>query len=332
MTGGEIYFFYHQKAVAFTKTVLYFSAEKRTSERTMKTLALSISVFFVFICLPSLSQVRIGDASLSVFTGTINYQGDLKPNSFTFNHSNLAVSVVFRKGITRWLSWRSGVSIGKIEGADRYNRDYLKPRNLSFYTSIKEIYTGFSVNLLDVSTKRFTPYAYGGLVLYHFNPWTYDKNGEKVFLKPLSTEGEGLPEYPNKKPYKLTQFALAFGGGIKFAVTECLNVGIEFSQRKTFTDYLDDVSGYFVDGNVLMQERGAKAVELSYRGDELPDGNPNYPAAGEQRGTHSEMDWYYFLGVTLEIRISKIENLFSSWRKEYTSSYQMRCPINLRYQ
>ena len=308
---------------------MYFVA-RETDQRvtTLKTIALS---FALFLCLPLLGQVRVSDATLSLFTGMINYQGDLKPNSFTFNHSNLAVSVVLRKPINRWLSWRAGASIGQIEGADRYNRDYLKPRNLSFYSNIKEVYTGLGVNFLDIEKKWCTPYAFAGISLFHFNPWTYDNNNQKIFLKPLSTEGQGLPEYPNKKPYKLTQIALAFGGGFKYAITNYLNLGIEFSQRKTFTDYLDDVSGYFVDGNILLKERGQKAVDLSYRADELPDGVQTYPSEGTQRGTHTEMDWYYFFGVTLEVKIGKIKDIFSGWGKFYSSSYQQRCPNNMNF-
>ena len=276
--------------------------------------------------------MHVNDATLSLFAGTINYQGDLKPNSFTFNHSNPAFSLVFRKLLNRHLSWRTGISIGKIEAADRYNRDYLKPRNLSFYSNIKEVYTGISLNLLDISTKRFTPYVYGGIALYHFNPWTYDNNHQKVYLKPLSTEGQGLPEYPKKKPYSLTQIAIPFGVGLKFSLTEYLNIGLEFSQRKTFTDYLDDVSGFFVDEDILLQERGQKAVDLSYRGDELPGGDQTYPAKGSQRGTPSEMDWYYFFGVTFEIRLGGIQDIFSRWNKDGIASYQLRCPRNPGFQ
>ena len=95
--------------------------------------------------------------------------------------------------------------MGSIEAADRYNRDYLKPRNLSFNTSIKEASLGLETSLLDLSTTRFTPYVYGSISLYHFNPWAYDNSGKKVFLQPLSTEGQGLPQYSKQKPYKLTQ-------------------------------------------------------------------------------------------------------------------------------
>ena len=71
----------------------------------------------------------------------INYEGDLKPNSFTSDHSNYFFGLIVRKALNRWLTWPSGLSIGLVEGADRYNRDYLEPRNLSFYSHITEVYT-----------------------------------------------------------------------------------------------------------------------------------------------------------------------------------------------
>lgn len=236
-------------------------------------------------------------------------------------------SLIFRQPLNGWLTWRAGAGIGKIEAADKYNRDYLKPRNLSFYSGIKELYTGFEISMFDLSTKRFTPYVYGGIALYHFNPWTYDNNGNKVYLKPLSTEGQGLSQYPGQKPYRLTQLALPFGIGAKYAISDCINLGIEFSQRKTFTDYLDDVSSFYIDDDILLQEKGPLAVSLAYRGDEIPNGSP-YPVNGTQRGTKTEMDWYYFLGITFEMKISCIKGLFSRWGDRHLlSSNQRHCPV-----
>ncbi len=236
-------------------------------------------------------------------------------------------SLVFRQPLNRWFTWRVGISIAQIEGADRYNRDYLQPRNLSFYSNIKEIYTGLGVNMLDLSNNRFTPYVYGGIALYHFNPWTYDNTGAKVFLKPLSTEGQGLSQYPSQKPYRLTQLAIPFGIGAKYAINDCMYLGMEFSQRKTFTDYLDDVSSFYVDEDVLLQEKGPLAVSLAYRGDELPNG-AGYPSHGTQRGTKTEMDWYYFLGVTFEMKISCLKATLSRLgdKHSYTSN-QRHCPV-----
>lgn len=263
----------------------------------------------------------MNEATLTLFAGTINYQGDLKPNSFTFNHSNFTASFIYRKPLNRWLSWRLGAGMGQIEGADRYNRDYLKPRNLSFYTDLKEINTALELTMFDLAAWKFTPYVYGGIALYHFNPWTYDANGKKVFLKPLSTEGQGF----TIKPYALTQIAIPFGAGVKYALNDCMNIGIEFSQRKTFTDYLDDVSSYFIDQNLLLQQRGPVAVQLAFRGDELPGGR-SYPREGTIRGTPSEMDWYYFLGATFEMKFSCFKNMSSHKGKKHLAYNPNRCP------
>ena len=294
--------------------------------RNLKT----VPVFFcLFFCKYSFSQEQDKSTTISLFTGTINYQGDMNPNSFTFKHSNFATGLIIRKPLNRWLALRAGANIGKIEAADRYNRDYLKPRNLSFYTNIKEAYAGLELTMLDMSTKHFTPYMYGGLAVFHFNPWTYDNNGVKTYLQPLSTEGQGLSQFPKQRLYKLTDISLAFGGGARFAISDCINICIDFSQRKTFTDYLDDLSSMYVDKNILLQAKGPKAVELAYRGDEIPGGQP-YPGHGEQRGTPSEMDWYYFFGATMEVKLNCISDLLGSFSRNNSVASQ-RCPRNVSY-
>ena len=101
-------------------------------------------------------------------------------------------------------------------------------------------------------------------------------------------------------------------------------------QRKTFTDYLDDVSSIYVDQNILLQARGPKAVEMAYRGDELAGGQP-YPNHGEQRGTPSEMDWYYFFGINFEIKFSAFARLFKNMNAENSSAlHNTRCPKNVQ--
>src|SRR5207249_6493504 len=116
-------------------------------------------------------------------------------------------------------------------------------------------------------------------------------------------EGEGLPQYPDRKSYSLTQLALPFGGGIKCALNDNLRVGIELGLRKLFTDYLDDVSSNYADANDLLAAKGQQAVDLAYRGDEVPGGNPTYPAKGAQRGSSALKDWYYLTGLTLSFRL-----------------------------
>jgi Domain of unknown function (DUF6089) len=289
----------------------------------------TILLFAIVCCISktSFSQELDKSTTISLFAGLINYQGDLKPNSVTLSHSNFAQGLIIRKPINRWFTVRAGVTMGKIEASDSWNRDYLQSRNLSFTTDIKEAYAALEVSALDISTKRFTPYLYGGIAVFHFNPWTKDNSGVKTYLKPLSTEGQGLKEYPEQKPYNLTQLALPFGAGLRFAITDEVSIGIEFSQRKSFTDYIDDVSTHYVDKNTLFNAKGAKAVELAYRGGQSPVGQPLYPPHGEQRGTPSEMDWYYFFGLNLEVKMNALGGLFHHGG----SVASQRCPRNVNH-
>ena len=78
---------------------------------------------------------------------------------------------------------------------------------------------------------------------------------------------------------------------------------------------------YLVSGKV-------RQYDVSYRGDEIPGGVQSYPAHGEQRGTPSEMDWYYFAGLTMAVRVSAIGKIFRSTNKIH-GSYSLRCPRRL---
>jgi hypothetical protein len=145
--------------------------------------------------------------------------------------------------------------------------------------------------------------VFAGISLYHFNPYTKDSSNQKVYLRPLSTEGQGLAQYG--KRYALTQLALPFGAGLKFRLTDRVFLGAEIGLRKLFTDYLDDVSTNYADAADLLEARGQQAVDLAYRSDELPEGNPNYPEKGAQRGGSQQKDWYYFSGLHLSFRLGQ---------------------------
>jgi hypothetical protein len=129
----------------------------------------------------------------------------------------------------------------------------------------------------------------------------------------LSTEGEGLSEYPNRKPYSLTQLAIPFGAGIKLRITYNVVLAYEISFRKLFTDYLDDVSTRYVDQAVLLSAKGPEAVEMAYRGNELKNGAP-YPADGSIRGGSKYKDWYYFSGIRISIGINNGKKNFAHGR------------------
>lgn len=287
------------------------------------------SFLFLLVLLPSLWISAQEDADRSAFLGIMgglsSYQGDLQPNSFSFAQSGGWASVWVRKPISGHFSVKGGVAYGNLKAADANNRDYLKVRNLSFQTIVKEAFLDLEFALTNMDNNRIQPFLSGGVSVFHFNPYTHDGSGNKFYLQPLGTEGQGLPSRPGTKLYKRTQPALTFGGGIRYGISRNVMVSLTASQRKTFTDYLDDVSSSYADEDELLQARGPKAVELAYRGDELANGSA-YPKGGEQRGTPTEMDWFYFAGVAVEIKLNAIGKVVGNLRAGNNDWYNKRCP------
>lgn len=231
---------------------------------------------------------------IDLFAGTSNYQGDLQEKRFTFSQSHFAGGLGLSYDLSDKILVRTGVVLGRVSGNDKFaTRNQF--RNLNFTSNLTEVSAGLQYYITPLADHALTPYLFAGGALYHFNPYTFDTSGAKYYLAPLSTEGEGFLD--GVKNYKLTQFAIPFGGGVKLSLNDNVNVGLEFGLRKLFTDYLDDVGGPYVDQNLLFINRGAKAVELAYRGAELKNGEA-YPVANTVRGGPKNKDWYYFTGFT----------------------------------
>ncbi len=260
-----------------------------------------VLLFSIFLCsFSAFSQ----SFHIGLFGGLSNYQGDLINNLYVKNSTKGAGGVNLQYEVSERFLLRAGFTFAKVTGNDDFNsKTYLQARNFHFESSISEFSLLGEFSPFSLYNMRWTPYVFGGIALYHFNPYTKDSLNQKVFLKPLSTEGQGLEGYPERKPYTLTQFALPFGGGIKYAISDNIRIGAEVGIRKLFTDYLDDVSTNYADPADLLEQRGQLAVDYSYRGDEVPGGDPAYPAKGAQRGGAKYKDLYYFSGITLSFRL-----------------------------
>jgi opacity protein-like surface antigen len=256
----------------------------------------------------------------NLFAGMSNYNGDLQDKRFTFSQSNFAGGIGISYDVSDHVALRSGIVLGKLSANDKYGRNKLM--NLHFTSNLTEVNVVVQYYFTPMGSHSLSPYVFGGLAYYYFNPYTRDTSGAKYDLKPLSTEGEGFIDGRNY--YNLTQFAIPFGAGVKLSLSDNVNVGIEIGYRKLFTDYIDDVSTRYVDQATLLSNRGAKAVELAYRGGELKNGSA-YPAAGSIRGS-SKKDWYYFTGLTASFRLFSGNGLGSATGRH--SKYG--CPVNVR--
>jgi opacity protein-like surface antigen len=252
------------------------------------------SVIFAMVFFSTYAQ----KLHLSIFGGLSNYQGDLQEKRYTFNQSHPAFGIGVLYEVTDNLFARANVTVGQLSGDDAEGTKNIT-RNLNFSSPITDYHIGLEYNFFNLYESRATPYVFAGISYFSFNPYTKD-GGTKVYLQPLSTEGQGF--ISGREKYKLSQFSIPFGGGVKFSLSDNLRIGIEVGVRKTNTDYLDDVSTAFVDKNILLINRGQRAVDFAFRGDDLNAGLV-YPAEGTPRGNAKNKDWYYFSGITLAFRL-----------------------------
>ena len=266
------------------------------------------SFLLAFLLVPGL--VHAQRWHINVSGGLSNYSGDLQAKYFTLDQSFFAFSIGGQYDINRNLSVNSNISLMKVGASDQFNRPNLQFRNLSFQSTIVEWNLLGEYTFFDMTRAKFSTFIFAGIAAFHFDPYAFDSSGNKIYLKLLSTEGEGLSEYPDRKPYSLLQFAIPVGAGIKFRVSDNIVLAYEIGFRKTFTDYLDDVSSRYVDQAVLLAEKGPKAVEMSYRAGELKGGNTTYPAAGTVRGGEKYKDVYYYTGIRVSIALISRRNPF----------------------
>lgn len=230
--------------------------------------------------------------SIDIMPGLMNYSGDLQPRPFTFKEAGPAIEAGLQYKLSSNLYVRGDYLAGTVQADDKKNPAKYHGRNLNFKSIILEGSISLEYDFFKFRTeKQWTPYIFAGVGYFYFNPYTHDTAGNKYYLEPYGTEGQGLPQYPDRKFYKLYQFNIPAGFGLKYAMNDKWSIGFEVGVRKLFTDYLDDVSTTYPNKSLLLNARGPIAVELADRSGEI---NPNTSYhANAQRGSPASKDYYY---------------------------------------
>lgn len=189
---------------------------------------------------------------------------------------------------------------------DRYQR------NLSFRSKIAEVQVAVEVHPLffksyDEEPPRLSPYFVIGAGYFSFNPEA-QLNGQWYYLAPLNLEGQGFNEYPDRKPYKLSQVNLLGGLGLRYEINTMFNARIEIIHRKLFTDYLDDASTTYIDPalfyNYLPPVKAAIAQQLHFRRNEINPADVQ-PLFGEQRGDPEDKDAYFTIQAKIGVMLGR---------------------------
>lgn len=280
-------------------------------------------VLFVIIALSStLFAQAQRHHEIGLWAGVSGYYGDLQqkfiPNAKLMKPSG---GIIYKYFFNPYLGIRAGASYINISAADSLSDITTnKLRNLNFTNHMLEMYVGLELNLLPVDADRykFAPYIFAGVGGTYGNPFTRDINNEKFHLRTLGTEGQGLPNYPDRKEYSLINASVPLGFGLKSYIGKTVLLAAEVGVRYCATDYLDDVSRSYVNMDTLRAYRGDKAVELAYRGNEKYNWDGNYPNDKFQRGDFKKNDWYWTAGVTATIYFDAFGNA-KDW-------IQTKCP------
>ena len=280
----------------------------------------SIFLFvLIFLFISSYTNGQSGqykeNTEVGSFGGVSYYLGDL--NNSHFNNSIPNFGLIVRKNIDRRISYKGTFMLVNIAADDRNSTDeFASQRGLHFSnnmfeengSSIYELSGQLEFNFLPYELGnplyKWTPFIYSGLSLFNFNPKAENKNGEWISLQPLGTEGQGTTKFPDRKKYSLIQFAIPIGGGVKFAVSEYFNVILEYGIRKTFTDYLDDVSTTYPGPSPGVAQTSAWPPGMGEEAKEMSDPTGTH-TLGEERGNPNKNDWYSFAGITLSFKIPK---------------------------
>lgn len=281
-------------------------------------------------------------SELGITVGPSNFLGDLGGNlgqgtKFLKDNNIELTKLTFGAHYSYypqdWLGVRLAVNFGKLEGDDNVinGKGGLEEarlgRKLSFRSAFQEaILVGeiFPTVFMEEDPAdlyhKIRPYGVIGVGAFHFNPQALDpQNGQWVNLQPLRTEGQGMANYPDRKPYKLIQLNVPMGFGIKYWVSENTTLGLEVIHRKTFTDYIDDVSTTYINPaefNSYFASNPGLAAQAARLADKSGN-NPNY-SAGKQRGTPNNNDSYYTVGFKLGFRLGGGDRGFRN---------STRCPI-----
>lgn len=254
------------------------------------------------------AQIWFGKTEIGFTVGGMNYIGDLN-NQHIYDKPNIAFGGLLRYNFDERWSLRFDVDYGHIEGG---NPDYISLRNLNFRSYILEGLLRMEFNFFPFSMRDdhffWTPYVFLGLGFFTYNPISYYTNpltGESGWydLQPLCTEGQGTALNPVNAPYTLKQLSMPFGIGAKYHPSKSLTLSVEYGFRKTWTDYLDDVSTVYVDNQQLkevMGNMGDIAAGLADRSGEVESGFVN--VAGMKRGDDSLDDWFAYFNVSMTVK------------------------------
>jgi hypothetical protein len=281
------------------------------------------TLFWIFIAMATAFSVeaqrfnkpKTESPDFGIFAGASSFNGDLTFNPLQRQDFHPSVGVYYRLPVSPKIAFRLGFNYGTISGADSLAKGntWRLHRNLSFKSPIYDfhIYGEYTpIRLYRGRYNYFAPYIFGGLAYFKFNPMAQYR-GHWYNLQPFGTEGQGLPGYPSRKPYKLSGVSTPIGGGLRYKFAGRWQIGLEVVYNKTYSDYLDDVSSTYVPVEDILAGPGPNRVVAAALADRSIEVVHDARKPGSSRGNDKRTDSYVFTGITIGYSFLKHDKCFS---------------------
>jgi len=286
--------------------------------------------FVIFSCNELQAQGRANDwkkirKEVFIGVGVSNFLGDLgglnkvgthySPVDLEWSLTRPALTIGGRYKIIKNFNIAAAFTYMIVSGDDKLTDDiYRQNRNLNFKSNIFELgiraeycimknRVGNRYGIRRTLSRRMKASTwdvllFSGINGFYFNPKGKAPTGGWVDLYSLHTEGQGLPGGP--KQYTRYSISIPFGAAYRYYPTKQWCIGVEASVRKTFTDYIDDVSGIYYNKTALASAYGPlSAVMADPSTGQIPGAtSPNADGTGAQRGNPKQKDFYMSFQVT----------------------------------
>jgi hypothetical protein len=255
---------------------------------------------------------------LSLGLGVTGFLGDLggadeAVSNYSLKHidlnsTHLGGSFSYRYRFHRFFATSTMINAGMLRGSDAFTDEPIRNmRNLNFRSFFTMISQRFEIILFanervgsNRRSGRFVEhneqlYVIGGIGAMYFNPET-KYQGSWVTLHDKHTEGQGLSGGPSE--YKRITATIPLGLGFRLGVGQFWRIGLEVSYVKTFSDYIDDVSGEYYDPAMIGAAYGSNAAYLSNPSDTPEAFNPGSQRGGKQK------DAFFYANIMLTRNIT----------------------------
>lgn len=230
-------------------------------------------------------------------------------------------NVGMRYQLIKLLFLQSGFAYGWVSGDDsKTNETYRNNRNLKFRSPIIEFSTRAELALFNEKKGRryslrkvkgeqnylFFISVFAGVGAFYFNPRGQGPDFSWYSLRKVGTEGQNFIE--SRKRYSPISMSFPVGVLVKYKLNNKWSIGTEFGLRPTLTDYIDDVSKTYVNGDLVAKHNENKKVSdevAKYLADpsKSKEENPSWTAGGQQRGGSLTNDTYMFLFVNVYYKL-----------------------------